>query len=63
MFGGKMKVCFVDEAGDLGALSDPPRQNDQPVLVIGGLILDAGDLHDFTARFLDLIPAVVDRNR
>lgn len=54
MFGGKMKVCFVDEAGDLGALSDPPRQNDQPVLVIGGLILDAGNLHDFTARFLDL---------
>ncbi len=58
-----MKVCFVDEAGDLGALSDPPRQNDQPVLVIGGLVLDAGNLHDFTARFLDLIPAVVDRNR
>ncbi len=54
MFGGKMKVCFVDEAGDLGALSDPPRQNDQPVLVIGGLILNAGDLHDFTVRFLDL---------
>lgn len=49
-----MKVCFVDEAGDLGALSDPPRQNDQPVLVVGGLFLDVAHLHDFTERFLDL---------
>ena len=49
-----MKVCFVDEAGDLGVLPDPPRQNDQPVLVVGGLFLDVANLHDFTDRFLDL---------
>lgn len=49
-----MKVCFVDEAGDLGALPDLPRRNDQPVLVVGGLFLDVAHLHDFTERFLNL---------
>ena len=49
-----MKVCFIDEAGDLGLLNDPPRPNDQPVPVIGGLIVDVANLHDFTHTFLDL---------
>ena len=49
-----MKACFIDEAGDLGALNDPPQPNDQPVLVIGGLIVDIVNLHDFTHAFLDL---------
>lgn len=49
-----MKVCFIDEAGDLGLLNDPPQPNDQPVLVIGGLIVDTATLHDVTHAFLDL---------
>ena len=49
-----MKVCFIDEAGDLGLLNDPPQPNDQPVLVIGGLIVDIANLHDVTHAFLDL---------
>ena len=44
-----MKICFIDEAGDLGALTDPPQPNDQPVLVIGGLFVDVADLASFTA--------------
>jgi len=47
-----MKLCFVDEAGDLGALSNPPLPNDQPVLVIGGLFFDVDCLHDLTNEFL-----------
>ena len=34
-----MRVCYIDEAGDLGALADPPQPNDQPVLVIAGLFM------------------------
>lgn len=49
-----MKACFIDEAGDLGLLNNPPRPNDQPILVIGGLIVDIADLHDITHAFLDL---------
>ena len=47
-------ICLVDEAGDLGAVAFPLRQNDQPVLVIGGLFLDVANLHDFTEEFLHL---------
>ena len=47
-----MKVCFIDESGDLGVLRNPPQPNDQPVLVIGGLIVDAADLHALTDEFL-----------
>ena len=41
-----MQLCFVDEAGDLGALRDPPGSNDQPVLVVAGLFVDAARLAD-----------------
>ena len=30
--GGLFDICFVDEAGDLGVLANPPQPNDQPVL-------------------------------
>ncbi len=49
-----MRICFIDEAGDLGPLSDPPQPNDQPVLVVGGLFAEAANLLAFTADFLDL---------
>ena len=50
-----MQVCFVDEAGDLGALGDPPLPNDQPVLVVAaGLFVDVARLDTLTDDFLDL---------
>ena len=49
-----MKACFIDEAGDLGALANPPQPNDQPVLVIGGLFVDIANLHNLTDNFLNL---------
>lgn len=49
-----MHACFIDEAGDLGALGDPPLPNDQPVLAIAGLFVDIARLQDLTQHFLDL---------
>ena len=49
-----MHICFVDEAGDLGALGNPPQPNDQPVLAIGGLFVDAANLASLTDNFLTL---------
>lgn len=49
-----MKICFIDESGDLGALRDPPAPNDQPVLVIAGLFVDGGRLANLTHEYLDL---------
>jgi len=49
-----MKICFIDEAGDLGPLAEPPQPNDQPVPIIGGLFVDAADLVAFTSDFLAL---------
>jgi hypothetical protein len=49
-----LHVCFIDEAGDLGALRSPPSPNDQPVLVVGGLIVDVASLPDLTSEFLRL---------
>jgi len=49
-----MKVCFVDEAGDLGALANPPLPNDQPVLVVGGLFADTANIQNLTNDFLNL---------
>lgn len=49
-----LKICYIDEAGELGQLGNPPRRNDQPVLVVGGLFVDAGSLAALTGEFLDL---------
>ena len=49
-----MKACFIDEAGDLGVLANPPLPNDQPVLVIGGLFVETANLHNLTHDFLNL---------
>ena len=49
-----LKICYVDEAGELGQLGDPPRPNDQPVLVVGGLFVDNKSLADLTSEFMEL---------
>ena len=53
-WGASLHICFVDEAGDLGALGSPPQPNDQPVLVIGGLFVAVASLADLTDSFLTL---------
>ncbi len=49
-----MQICFIDEAGDLGVLGNPPAPNDQPVLAIAGLFVDTAVLARFTDDFLEL---------
>jgi hypothetical protein len=51
-----MQILYIDESGDLGALpaAPPPNGNDQPVLVIGGIIVDASKLEALTQDFLHL---------
>lgn len=51
---GQLQLCFIDEAGDLGALSNPPQANDQPVLVVGGLFIDSEKLSTLTDNFIRL---------
>ena len=55
-FGTGVYILYVDESGDLGSLPVMPalNGNDQPVLAIGGLIIDAGRLEQLTQSFLDL---------
>ena len=50
------KICYVDEAGDLGALPlDIKRKgNNQPVFVIGGLFIDTDRLYGITQDFIHL---------
>ena len=54
IWGLQLQLCFIDEAGDLGALRDPPAPNDQPVLVVAGLFVDAARLASLTHDYLDL---------
>lgn len=51
-----MHILHIDESGDLGTMPAVPSQqgNDQPVLVIGALIVDASKLDDLTQDFLAL---------
>lgn len=47
---------YVDESGDLGSMPAnlAPNGNDQPVLAIGALLIDAAQLHSLTHNFLQL---------
>jgi hypothetical protein len=51
-----MQICYVDESGDIGALPavPPATGNDQPVFVLGGLLVDAARLESLTNEFLGL---------
>lgn len=51
-----MRILYIDESGDLGSLpaAPSPSGNDQPVLVIAGLIVDADRLEGITQDFLAL---------
>lgn len=51
-----MHIMYIDESGDLGSMPAAPNQqgNDQPVLIIGALIVEAAKLDDLTQDFLAL---------
>ncbi len=51
-----MRILYIDEAGDLGSMPAVPLPsgNDQPVLIIGGLIVDVRWLESITQDFLTL---------
>jgi hypothetical protein len=51
-----LHILYVDEAGDLGTLPQAPASNgnDQPVLIIGGLIIATSRLESLTQDFLSL---------
>ena len=51
-----VKICYIDESGDLGALPDghDADGNHQPVLVLGGLFIDSRHLYPLTHDFIKL---------
>jgi len=49
-----MKLCYIDESGDLGTILTSQSHKSQPVLVIGALFLDADHLPQVTHNYLDL---------
>jgi len=51
-----VKICYVDEAGDLGMLPQNPmkRDNNQPVFVIAGIFIDSDRLYGLTQDFIHL---------
>lgn len=54
VFGVPMRICYLDEAGDVGPIPahPSPSGNDQPVLVIAGLFVDTDRLARLTHDFL-----------
>ena len=53
--GSPVRICYIDESGDVGALPAVPSAtgNDQPVLVIAGLFVDKDRLEGLTHDFLN----------
>jgi hypothetical protein len=51
-----MHALYIDESGDLGSMPQAPNPNgnDQPILAIGGIIVDFGKLESLTQDFLTL---------
>lgn len=48
------KILYIDEAGDPGPMPSPPEHDSQPVLVIGGIIIDSDCLYSLTHDFMNL---------
>lgn len=51
-----MRICYIDEAGDVQALPAAPSLtgNDQPVLIIAGLFIDKDRIDGLTRDFLSV---------
>jgi hypothetical protein len=50
----KVKILYLDEAGDLQSLPAVPGPNDQPVFILGGVCVDYVRLETLTLDFLQL---------
>jgi hypothetical protein len=49
-----MYIAYLDESGDLGDLSDPPKRNDQPVFTIAILMVNQARLTSLVPEFLQI---------
>ena len=49
-----MKICYVDESGDLNGLPAVPTDADQPVFAITGLVFDSVELRNVINEFIIL---------
>jgi hypothetical protein len=49
-----MYIAYMDDAGDLGAVSNPPRHNDQPVFALSLLIVNQTRLSALVPEFLKI---------
>jgi hypothetical protein len=47
-----MHLMYVDEAGDLAILNSPAAPNDQPIFILGGLLVAADRVRSFTTAYL-----------
>ena len=49
-----MYIAYMDDAGDLGAIADPPQHNDQPVFALTVLLVNQARLSALVPEFLRL---------
>jgi len=49
-----MHIAYMDDAGDLGTVSSPPKHNDQPVFALTILILNQSRLPSLVSDFLQI---------
>lgn len=66
MFGGHLKICYVDESGDTSEMSTA-ASSVPPALVITGIVLDHHNLGPITEDFIELkrrrFPGLTKRGR
>ena len=49
-----MHIAYMDDAGDLGALANPPLHNDQPVFALTLLVVNQVRLAALVPEFLQI---------
>jgi len=52
--GAEMHIAYMDDAGDLGTVTDPPQHNDQPVFALTVLLVNHTRLSALVPDFLQL---------
>src|SRR5271165_654403 len=49
-----MYIAYMDDAGDLGSIANPPQQNDQPVFALAFLLVNQTRLSALVPEFLQI---------
>src|ERR1035438_4036958 len=49
-----MYIAYMDDAGDLGAVTNPPQHNDQPVFALTVILVNQPRLSSLVPEFLQL---------